>query len=67
MKYFLTSLDRQRRTELTIDNIVPTKTTHFKGYGKGVTFTTNVSNWRSNTTISSVQDIRYSEAVVVTQ
>ena len=67
MKYFLTSLKHNNNTQLLLENIVPAKTSHIKGYGSGVTFTSKGSTWSQDATFSTLKLLTYCPPAVVTQ
>jgi hypothetical protein len=67
MKYLLTSLKQKNNTLLLLENIIPAKTGHIKGYGSGVTFTARGSGWQHTATFSSVKMLQYSDPTVITQ
>ena len=66
MKYQLTSV-RPNNTQLSLENVIPAKTGHIKGYGSGVTFTARGANWNQSASITSVKMLRFSTPTVVTQ
>jgi|GEM_PF-5331120 len=67
MKYLLTALKQKNNTLLLLENIIPAKTGHIKGYGCGVTFTSRGARWQHNATFASPKMIQFSEPTVITQ
>jgi hypothetical protein len=67
MKYLLTSLKQKNNTELLLENIVPERTGHIKGYGSGVTFTAKASRWKHNATFSNLKMLQFCDPTVITQ
>lgn len=67
MKYLLTSLKQNNNTQLLLENIIPARTGHIKGYGFGVTFTARASPWSQSATISSLKMLVFSDPSVITQ
>jgi hypothetical protein len=51
---------KPNRHQMLVDNRTPTKTTHIKGYGIGVTFTTRCFVWDKNFS-STVEAMRFFE------
>lgn len=62
MKYLLTPWKAvSGKHEMLVDNKTPTKTTHIRGYGFGVTFSSRCFTWKRN--FSGDQEIlRFSDA-----
>lgn len=55
MKYLLTPWSHKSGSlQLQVDNKTPTKTTHIRGYGFGVTFSTHCFKWQHNFTSNSI-------------
>lgn len=51
MKYLLTEWkNSQKSHQLAVENKTPSKTTHIKGYGFGVTFSTRCVSWHHDFT-----------------
>jgi hypothetical protein len=51
MKYFLTPWKAsETKHQVSLENKTPTKTTHIRGYGFGVTFSTYCFQWKHNFT-----------------
>jgi hypothetical protein len=67
MKYLLTSLKQRNNTQLLIENVVPARTSHIRGYGVGVTFTSSCNAWKHSTTFASLRLSAFSEPTVITQ
>jgi hypothetical protein len=67
MKYLLTSIKPNHNTQLSLENVIPAKTGHIKGYGSGVTFTSKGVNWKQSASITSLKMLEYSAPTVITQ
>jgi hypothetical protein len=49
MKYLLTPWNaKNSKHQVLLENKTPTKTTHIKGYGMGVTFSSRCHLWKHN-------------------
>lgn len=66
MKYLLTEWkDSKKSHQLAVENKTPSKTTHIKGYGFGVTFSTRCFNWKHNfTSEPTVDSLNFSASSV---
>lgn len=67
MKYQLTRLKQKNNTELLLDNIVPARTRHIRGYGSGVTLSARGVKWQETPTFATLRMLQYSEPTVVAQ
>jgi hypothetical protein len=67
MKYLLTTIKPNYNTELLLENVIAAKTGHIRGYGSGVTFTTNGASWNQSASITSLRMLTFSAPSVVTQ
>ncbi len=63
MKYVLTPLGKKDSQQLLLDNTNGLKTTHIRGYGFGVTFSSPVCVWR-HTISTHLKDLRFYEPSV---
>jgi hypothetical protein len=56
MKYLLTTLKSPNNTHLSLlEDIIPAKTSHIRGYGFGVTFTSKCSDWAQSPTFQNIK------------
>lgn len=65
MKYQLTSLHPKNKTQLTLENIIPAKTEHIRGYGLGVTFSSCHYSWQQTSTFLNLKLHGHSPATIV--
>jgi hypothetical protein len=67
MKYLLTSLKQKNNTLIMLENVVPAKTAHVRGYGLGVTLSSGDFSWKLSSTFSTVKMTAFSDPTVITQ
>jgi hypothetical protein len=48
-----------------LENVIPAKTRHIKGYGMGVTFTSNDFTWKHNVTSAGQRMVQFTEPTVI--
>lgn len=63
MKYVLASLEKKDSHQIPLENTNGLKTTHIRGYGFGVTFSSPVSVWK-HTISTHLKDLRFYEPSV---
>ncbi len=67
MKYLLTTLKPHNHTHLQLEEVIPARTGHIKGYGYGVTFTSRGANWEQSPSCQNTKMLEYSAPVVIPQ
>jgi hypothetical protein len=67
MKYSLSTIKYNNNTHLSLENVIPARTGHIRGYGSGVTFTSKGTQWSQSASITSVKMLQFSNPTVITQ